>query len=84
MNTDVLPEQLCLMHKGYQGIAKLHSSSYTPTQKPRQAQLDQFERQHNRLSAQLQVVAENINRRLKIFRIFAKRYCNRRRNCSDS
>ena len=75
----LLPDQLCLGDKGYQGIAKLHLSSCTPTKKPRQTKLDKFERQHNRLLAQLRVVAEHVNRRLKIFRILAERYRNRRR-----
>jgi len=44
----MLPEQLCLADKGYQGIVKLHRSSCTPTQKRRQCQLDKGERQHNR------------------------------------
>lgn len=78
----MLPEQLCLSDKGYQGIAKLHSSSCTPTKKPRKGKLDRFERQHNRLLAQLRVVAEHINRRLKIFRILAERYRNRRKRFS--
>jgi hypothetical protein len=73
------PEQLCLADKGYQGIAKLHPSSCTPTKKPRKAKLDKFERQHNRLLAQLRVIAEHVNRRLKIFRILAERYRNRRK-----
>jgi hypothetical protein len=68
----MLPQQLCLADKGYQGIAKLHSSSCTPTKKPRKVKLDNFERQHNRLLAQLRVVVEHVNRRLKIFRILAK------------
>lgn len=75
----MLPVQLCLADKGYQGIAKLHSSSCTPTKKPRQAKLDQCERQHNRLLARLRVVAEHVNRKLKIFRILAERYRNRRK-----
>lgn len=75
----LLPEQLCLSDKGYQGIAKLHSSSCTPTKKPRKAKLDKVERQHNRLLARLRVIAEHVNRRLKIFRILAERYRNRRR-----
>jgi transposase len=75
----MLPEQLCLADKGYQGIAKLHSSSCTPTKKRRKPKLDKFERQHNRLLSRLRIVAEHINRRLKIFRILAERYRNRRR-----
>ena len=31
----MLPEQLCLGDKGYQGITKLHPSSCIPTKKPR-------------------------------------------------
>lgn len=75
----MLPEQLCLADKGYQGIAKLHSNSCTPTKKRRKMKLDQFERHHNRLLARLRVVVEHVNRRLKIFRILAERYRNRRR-----
>lgn len=75
----MLPEQLCLTDKGYQGIAKLHKSSCIPTKKPRKAKLDKFERQHNRLLANLRVVAEHVNRRLKVFRILAERYRNRRK-----
>ena len=75
----LLPEQLCLADKGYQGIAKLHSNSCTPTKKRRKTKLDKFERQHNRLLSRLRVVAEHINRRLKIWRILAERYRNRRR-----
>jgi transposase len=75
----MLPEQLCLADKGYQGIAKLHASSCTPTKKPRKAKLDSFERQHNRLLARLRVVVEHVNRRLKVFRILAERYRNRRK-----
>jgi hypothetical protein len=67
----MLPVQLSLADKGYQGIVRLHSSSCTPTKKPRKTKLDKYERQHNRLLAQLRVVAEHVNRRLKIFRILA-------------
>jgi hypothetical protein len=75
----LLPEQLCLADKGYQGITNLHTLSCTPTKKRRTAKLDSSERQHNRLLARLRVVAEHVNRRLKIFRILAERYRNRRR-----
>ena len=75
----MLPEQLCLADRGYQGLAKLHASSCTPTKKPRKAKLDKSERQHNRLLARLRVVAEHVNRKLKVFRILAERYRTRRR-----
>ena len=75
----MLPKQLCLADRGYQGLVKLHSSSWTPTKKPPKTKLAHYERQHNRLLAQLPVVAEHVNRRLKIFRILAERYRNRRK-----
>jgi len=75
----MLPEQLCLADKGYQGLVELHASSCTPTKKPRKRKLDKDERQHNRLLARLRIVVEHVNRRLKIFRILAERYRNRRR-----
>ena len=75
----MLPQQLCLADKGYQGIANLHPYSCTPTKKPRQGKLSKAERQHNRCLARLRVVAEHVNRKLKIFRILAERYRNRRK-----
>ncbi len=75
----MLPLQLCLADKGYQGIAKLHPNSCIPTKKPRKSKLDSSERQHNRNLARLRVVAEHINRKLKIFRILGERYRNRRK-----
>lgn len=75
----MLPEQICLADKGYQGLAKLHPHSCTPTKQRRKAKLEKAEQQHNRLLARLRVVAEHVNRKLKIFRILAERYRNRRR-----
>jgi hypothetical protein len=60
----MLPEHLCLPDTTYQGIAQLHPSSCTPTNKPRRRQLAQAQRQHNRLLALLLVVAEHVNRQL--------------------
>lgn len=71
--------QLCLADKGYQGITKIHTYSCIPAKKPRCADLSTEERQHNRNLAQLRVVGEHINRRLKIFRILKEQYRNRRK-----
>lgn len=75
----MLPEQLCLADKGYQGISKLHSHSCVPTKKPRKGKLDKAQLHHNRNLARARVVIEHINRKLKIFRILAERYRNRRK-----
>lgn len=74
----MLPEQLCLTDKGYQGIAKLHPYSCTPTRRPPKQDLPDVERQHNRHLARLRVIVEHSIRRLKIFRILSERYRNRR------
>lgn len=75
----MLPEQLWLADKGYQGLAKLHPHSCTPTKKPKQAKLSAEERQYNQRLASLRIVVEHTNRRLKVWRILAERYRNRRR-----
>lgn len=75
----MLPQQLCLADKGYQGIAKLHPHSCIPTKKPRQHKLAEAEHHHKRNLARLRVVVEQINRKLKVFRILAERYRNRRK-----
>jgi hypothetical protein len=78
--TPMLPQQLCLADKGYQGITKLHPSIVVLQPKSHAPQkLNKYERQHNRVLARFRVVAEHVNRRLKIFRILAERYRNRRR-----
>lgn len=74
-----MSNQLCLADKGYQGIAKLHRHSCTPAKKLRKTELPTSERQHNRLLAQVRVKVEHVIRRLKIFRILAERYRNRRK-----
>jgi hypothetical protein len=75
----LLSSQLCLADKGYQGLAKLHANCCTPTKKPRDTQLPEVERQHNSNLARLRVIAEHVNRRLKIFRILSEPYRNRRK-----
>lgn len=68
-----------LQDKGYQGIQKLHANSHLPHKKPRGGQLTQVQKADNRALARRRVVIEQVNRCLKIFRILAERYRNRRR-----
>jgi hypothetical protein len=65
--------------QGLSGHGQSACKYLIPTKKPRKANLDASERQHNRLLARLRVVIEHVNRRMKIFRILAERYRNRRR-----
>lgn len=64
---------------GYQGLAQLHQNSRTPFKKPKGGELTVEQKQFNKELAQERVVIEHIIRHLKIFRILAERYRNRRR-----
>ncbi len=68
-----------LQDKGYQGIQKLHPNSRLPHKKPRGGQLTRAQKADNRALARRRVVIEQTNRCLKIFRLLAERYRNRRR-----
>jgi hypothetical protein len=72
-------ETECLADSGYQGLLELHANSRTPFKKPRGGELTAEQKQFNKELAQERVVIEHIIRHLKIFRILAERYRNRRR-----
>ena len=65
--------------KGYQGIQKLHSNSETPKNKPRGKNLSIADKKKNRELARIRVIGENINCKLKVFKILSDRYRNRRK-----
>lgn len=71
-----------LADSGYQGLSKLHEKSLTPRKKPRKTELTDEQKQSNRELARRRVVVEHVIRRLKIFRILAERYRNRRKRFS--
>ncbi len=68
-----------LADSGYQGLSKLHEKSKTPRKKPRKSELTDEQKQSNRELARRRVVVEHVIRSLKIFRILAERYRNRRK-----
>jgi IS5 family transposase len=71
-----------LADSGYQGLDKLHAKGRTPRRKPRKGALTDGQKQGNRELARRRVVVEHVIRSLKIFRILAERYRNRRRRFS--
>lgn len=73
------PETESLQDKGYQGIQKLHPISRLPIKKPKGGALSPADKAKNRALAGERIGIEHVNRRLKIFRILAERYRNRRR-----
>ena len=75
----ITAQTLCLADSGYQGIAKLHKESQTPTKRSKHHQLTAQEKQDNRLLSRRRIVIEHIFGRLKVFKILAERYRNRRK-----
>jgi hypothetical protein len=69
----------CKADTGYQGIAKRHSNSETPKKRSKKAPLTKAEKKHNHLLAAARVTIEHIIREVKIFRILAEKYRNRRK-----
>lgn len=68
-----------LADKGYQGIKQIHSLSYTPFKKPKKKPLSLSKKEYNRELARQRIYIEHVIRCLKIFRILAYPYRNRRR-----
>ena len=71
-----------LADSGYRGLQKLHAKSRTPHKKPRKSELTEEQGQSNRELARRRVVVEHVIRCLKVFRILAGRYRNRRKRFS--
>ena len=71
-----------LADSGYQGLVNLHAKSRTPQKKPHKKELTDEQKQSNRELARRRVVVEHVIRCLKIFRILAERYRNRRQRFS--
>ena len=67
---------------GYQGLDKLHEKSQTPKKRPKNGKLTKEEKRANRVLARRRIMVENVIRSLKIFRILAERYRNRRKRFS--
>ena len=67
------------MDSGYQGIAEIHKNSETPKKKPKGGELTQEEKLENRRISRERILIENINAKIKVFKIMANKYRNRRK-----
>lgn len=65
--------------KAYQGLDREHPQVMTPFKAPKGKRLDPQRRRFNRDLARIRIRVEHVIRSLKIFRILAGRYRNRRR-----
>ena len=64
---------------GYQGIKKQHSNSELPKKRSKRNPLTKEDKMQNQKISSSRVLIEDIIRELKIFRIVAEKYRNRRR-----
>lgn len=73
------PGIVSIQDSGYQGIGAYHANSYVPKKKPKDGELSALEKQYNGALGRERIGIEHVNRRLKVFKILAGRYRNRRR-----
>jgi len=78
-NIAIQAQIACLADRGYQGLQKLHRNSQTPKKKPRGGALTPQEKKQNQALASRRVIGEHVIGKLKVFRILAEKYRNRRR-----
>jgi hypothetical protein len=64
---------------GFQGIADYHANSETPKKKPKGGELTKEEKAENRRISTERILIENINAKLKVFKILSNKYRNRRK-----
>ena len=64
---------------GYQGITKLHANSDIPKKRSKKNQLTKEDKKMNRKISGERVTVEHVIREIKIFKIIAERYRNRRK-----
>lgn len=64
---------------GYQGILEYHEFSLIPIKKSKKRDLTAEEKAFNRELSRRRIVIENINAKIKVFKIMSYPYRNRRR-----
>jgi hypothetical protein len=78
-NVHIHPNTKCSVDTGYQGISKLHSNVEIPKKRSKKNPLTKEDKKNNAKISSERVLIENIIRELKIFRIIAEKYRNRRK-----
>ncbi len=74
-----IQDKKILVDSGYTGIVRCHANSDLPHKKRKLTPLTKEQKKQNRQLASNRVLSENVNARLKRFKIIADRYRNRRK-----
>lgn len=77
--TAILPTTQTLTDSGYQGIQKIHANSLKPIKATKKKPLTSQDKKHNHNVGSQRVMVEHIIREMKIFKIIAYPYRNRRK-----
>ena len=72
----------CVADTGYQGIQKFHGNSELPKKKSKKNPLTKEDKKQNHRISSTRITIENIIREVKIFRMIAEKYRNRRKRFS--
>lgn len=70
---------MLLADSGYQGIQKIHAKSRIPKKASKKCPLTRVEKNENRALSIERILIENINAKIKVFKIFSQKYRNRRK-----
>jgi hypothetical protein len=70
----------CLVDTGYLRIQKIHHNSEHPKEKNKKRPLTKEDKKQNQRISSIRIRIENIIREIKIFRIIAEKYRNRRKH----
>jgi hypothetical protein len=73
------PQVALKVDSGYQGIGKLHSNSHLSHKRSKKRPLTREQKTYNRNVSRERVLVEHGIQKLKIFRLLAERYRNRRK-----
>jgi len=77
--TQITQTTQIIADSGYQGIKKYHSNSHHPKKGTKKKPLTKEEKRENQQINGTRVVVEHVIRKIKIFKILADKYRNRRK-----
>ncbi len=80
--TYIHPTIKALVDTGYQGLQKKHINTDIPKKKSKKNPLTEEDKKNNSVISSSRVTVENVIRSVKIFRILAEKYRNRRKRFS--
>lgn len=64
---------------GYQGICRIHENSQLPKKNSKKKPLTKQDKKDNHEISSQRVLVENVIRKIKIFKVMAEKYRNRRK-----